>query len=97
MVANGGPISFHELKTGAVRVNLSKLRSRDDVVKKTSDLNLSTDGTVAVLKERIATHLGTIEAEYQRRGLSLTAINFWDSSFKGYQFEALHVHSSIPA
>lgn len=94
MVAKGGPIIFHELETGAVHVNLSKLRSRDDVVKKASDLNLSTDGTVAVLKERIAAHLGTIEVEYQRRGLSPTAINFWDSSIKEFQFEALHVVDS---
>ena len=94
MVAKGGPIIFHELETGAVRVNLSKLRSREDVVQKASNLNLSIDGTVAVLKERIATHLGTIEAEYQRRGLSPTAINFWDSSIEGFEFEALEVVDS---
>ena len=40
-----------------MRVNPSKLRSREDVVQKAFKLNLSINGTVAVLKERIATHL----------------------------------------
>ena len=32
MVGKGGPIIFYELEQGAVRVNLGKLRSREDVV-----------------------------------------------------------------
>ena len=47
----GRPITFHELETGAVHVNLSTLHSRDNVVQKASYLNLPTDGSVAVLKE----------------------------------------------
>lgn len=34
-------------------------------------------------------YLGTIIAKYQQRGLSPTAINFWDSSIKAFEFEAL--------
>lgn len=87
----GGPIIFYELEQGAVRVNLGKLRSREDVVQKASELGLSTNGTVAILKNRIATHVKKIEAEYQERGLSPTAINFWNTSVEESQFEALHV------
>ena len=94
MVGKGGkrgPIIFYELEQGAVRVNLGKLRSREDVVQKASELGLSTNGTVAILKNRIATHVKKIEAEYQERGLSPTAINFWNTSGEESQFEALHV------
>ena len=94
MVAKGGPIVFHGLETGAVCVKLSKLRSHEGVVQKVCSLNPSIDGTVAVLKERIAAQLGKIEAEYQRRGLSPTAINFWDSSVEGFEFQALQVVDS---
>ena len=90
MVAKGGPIVFHELQTGAVCVKLSKLRSHEGVVRNVCSLNPSIDGTVAVLKERIATQLGKIEAEYQRRGLS----PIWDSSVDGFEFQALQVVDS---
>ena len=91
MVGKGGPIIFYELEQGAMRVNLGKLHSQEDVVQKASELGLSTNGTVAILKNRIATHVKKIEAEYQERGLSPTAINFWNTSGEVSQFEALHV------
>lgn len=69
MVGEGGPIIFYELEQGAVRVNLGKLSSREDVVQKAGELGLSTNGTVAILKNQIATHVKKIEAEYQERGL----------------------------
>ena len=91
MIGKGGPIIFYELEQGALRVNLGKLRSQEDVVQKASELGLSTNGTVAILKNRIATHVKKIEAEYQERGLSPTAINFWNTSGEESQFEAIHV------
>ncbi|PFX21756.1 hypothetical protein AWC38_SpisGene13751 [Stylophora pistillata] len=91
MVGKGGPIIFYELEQGAVRVNLGKLRSREDVVQKASELGLSANGTMAILKNRIATQVKKIEAEYQERRLSPTAINFWNTSGEESQFEELHV------
>ena len=49
------------------------------------------NGTVATLKDRIATHIAGIRAEYQENGLSSTSVNFWDTSIDGFQFEAIHV------
>ena len=91
MVGKGGPVIFLELEPGAVRVNLGKLRSREDVVQKARELKLSTDGTVAMLKDRIVAHINRIEAKYQERGLSPTTVNFWNNSHEGFQFEAMQV------
>ena len=70
---------------------LSANRPSNNWAQKASELGLSTNGTVAILKNRIATHVKKIEAEYHERGLSPTAINFWNTPGEESQFEALHV------
>lgn len=64
MVVKGGFIIFYELEIGVVRVNLFKLRLREDVVYKVFKFNLFIDGIVVVLKERIVLYFGIIKKEY---------------------------------
>lgn len=80
MVAKGGPIIFHELATGAVHVNLSKLCAREYVVQK----------ALSIHRWYCSSPKGANRyVPWDNHSKIPTAINFWDSSIKAFEFEAL--------
>ena len=92
LTCNHGPVAFHELVKGSVCFDVTKLRTRNEVLEKVNELGLAPGGTVAEMKSRIVNHIATLKRDYERKGFHSDHINFWDGQDQNcYQFEALHV------
>ena len=82
-----GPIKAFSFVDGAINL-LAKAKKKGDFVSLANHLNLSSAGTVAEIKVRLAKYMASLKKVYAESKMEFDEVNFWDSQQQP-SFEAM--------
>ena len=88
--SENGPTKVIQFTEGAIDI-LSKAKRKGDLIKVARQLNLSTEGIVQELKNRLQRYHTSLKAKYEQKNIQLDEVHFWNSQTQP-SFESMLCH-----